>query len=90
MHFLHVVVEAALCRKTCRAVLNVALVRPLPSMQAQVRLQITFLEESFFAVSNWAHVFSLALMLVQVDLEALLARIRLITALVVTLELARL
>lgn len=82
---LKVVVEVALGREASITAFRLALVRPFTCVQSQVSLEVSFLKECFPTVLDGAGVFSLALVLVQMDLEPLLAGIRFLAAFVVAL-----
>jgi hypothetical protein len=45
----HVIIQMPLCRERFKAPGNVAMIRPLSSMNAHVGLQVTFLVESSLA-----------------------------------------
>lgn len=76
-------------RKTWITARHCALVRPLPSVQPQVGLQVTFLVEGLLAWLHWADKLFCSSVLIEVHLQALFSSIGEAATFIWTLELVR-
>ena len=76
-----VIVQVALSGERALTALGSAVIGLFTSVQSQMRLEVTFLVESLAAVLKWTDEVTLALVLFEMHLEALLPTVALIAAL---------
>ena len=88
MHLLDVIVQVTLCSVLLVAPRDFALIRFLPCVEPEVRLEIALLKKRFSAVFDGTDVVSLSFVLVNVDLKTLLPSVGLMAVGVGTFERA--